>query len=54
MKDIKKDFSLPELDNIIVDIINDNEFNNSKIASKLLTICLSCYNTGILNYFKYK
>ncbi|OUM67456.1 hypothetical protein PIROE2DRAFT_5091 [Piromyces sp. E2] len=47
LKNIKKDFSLPELDQVVVDIINNNEFNNSKTASKLVSICLSCYNTDL-------
>jgi len=53
MKDIKKDFSFQELDQVIIDIINNNEFNNSKTASKLVSICLSCYNTGNLNLYIY-
>ncbi|ORX79499.1 hypothetical protein BCR32DRAFT_269438 [Anaeromyces robustus] len=45
MKEIQKDFSLPEVDSIVLDIVDQNEFNKSKTASKLLTTCLSCYNT---------
>ncbi|ORX49998.1 hypothetical protein BCR36DRAFT_583608 [Piromyces finnis] len=47
MKNIKNDFSLQKLDQVIIDIINNNEFNNSKTASKLVSTCLSCYNTDL-------